>query len=58
MGTLIMESSLGRYAAEFAELLTRGAEYLTRNMTSRKFFRATQPTVLGFNPKTDALVKL
>ena len=54
----VQESSHGRGAAIFADLLTWGAQYLTRNMTSKKFVRATAPTFLCTSPKTIILVKL
>ena len=52
------ESSHGRGAAIFAELLKWGAQHLTRNITSKKFVRATRPTLLCTSPKTIILVKL
>ena len=44
--------SNGRGAAKLSEVLTWGAEYLIRNMTLKKFVRATRPTFLCASPKT------
>ena len=41
---IIYESSHGRGAAKFPEFLTCGAQYLIRNMISKKILRATPPT--------------
>ena len=43
-----LESSHGRGVAKFSELLTWGSQYITRNMTSKEFVRATRPTFIYF----------
>ena len=45
-----MESSHGRGAAEFSELLKLGAQHLIRNMASTKFVSATHPSFLRPSP--------
>ena len=52
------EASHGRGAGKFSKLLTRGAQYLTRNMTLKKIARATGPIFPCTSTKTIILVKL
>ena len=54
------ESSHGMDAAKLSELLTWGAPYLIRNMTTNKFVRATRPTLLfaTSSPNAVALEKI
>ena len=47
-----LESSHGRGAAKFSELLTCGAQYFIRNMVSKKVVRATPPTFPCASPET------
>ena len=46
------ESSHGRGATKLSELLTLGAQCLIRNVTPKKFLRATRPTFLCVSPET------
>ena len=55
---LVDKSSHGRGAAQLSELFTWGAQYRIRNMTSKKLFRASRPTLQCASPTTIIVVKL